>query len=206
MSYVANASAVFEKIPFLGKTTFDGISDGNMELAKRNAFSIEELMDFMDVYQRIRVIRSESLAGELYCLADLYEAHPTRLTMPYAPQTCRLNTDHVPTNMRHEAQKPVRRANYTWWGSKEIYRYRFEFTFPALVPYGWTVQLFRRVMHTHVRSDSVHPEEIIEMSKIVLGSVPRWVPNVLGHLDIDHITGTSTARSQLVPNIKPSSI
>jgi hypothetical protein len=197
LSYTPGASAVFEKVPEIGETTFDGIHD-KMRLAKRNAFSIQELTNFMDFYQRIRVVRSEALAEELCQLADLYEAHPTRLTMPLAPQTRRLNTEHVPTNMRREARKIKNRANSTWWGYKEIYRYRFAFASPALVPYDWTVQLLHRVMHKHISLDSTYPEAIVEKSKIVLGRVPQWAPEILGHSAADQDIGLVKAHNCLV--------
>jgi hypothetical protein len=174
MAQLDGAAAIFGKIPLFGKTSVSYHNDSSLTEAKRNALSIEELSKFIDLYQQLRVIRAKALAEELYRLADLYEAHPSRLTMPFAPQMPRLNKQHIPSNMRYEARKLTKRASNTWWNYKEMYRYRFIYPFPALVPYNWTIQLFCKVLQNGMLSESLYPDAIVKSCKRVVLEIPFW--------------------------------
>ena len=87
--------------------------------------------------------------------------------------------------MRREARTIVKRADTTWWGYKEIYRYRFVYPFPALVPYDWSMQLVGKIMQQHVCVGSDDWSTIAEMRKIVLNGLPSWAPGVQKHQDTD---------------------
>jgi hypothetical protein len=190
------AATIFDKIPLVGKSTTSYHEGPNLSQLKssRTALSVEELSDFIDLYQKIRVLRAEALAQELYRLADLYEAHSSRLKMPFAPQTPRLNKTHIPSNMRCEARKIVKRASTTWWNCKEIYRYRFAYPFPALVPYTWTIQLFCKVLHGGKLSESLHPDTIVKSCKSMMQRIPAWSPPCdLPHLITNDMAGLSNA-------------
>jgi hypothetical protein len=174
------AATIFDKIPLVGKSTTNYHNGPNLSQLKssRTALSVEELSDFIDLYQKMRVLRAEASAQELCRLADLYEAHSSRLRMPFAPQTPRLNKTHVPSNMRCEARKVVKRASTTWWNCKEIYRYRFAYPFPALVPYTWTIQLFCKVLHGGKLLESLPPETIEKSCKSLMQRIPAWASRV----------------------------
>lgn len=172
VSEVEGAASLFEKVQPLGQVFND---DFPYAKRKRNAISIDELKDFITFYQQLRQLRTEALVKELCRLADLYEAHPTRLKMPFAPERRRLNEKHVPTRLRIEARKMTKRVANTWWKDKEIYKYRFEFPFPALVPYSWTLQLFDKVLRSeHAVLSSVEHKEIFEKARTVSKSLPPW--------------------------------
>lgn len=194
---IPGTQAIFAKVPRLGVS--DVVLQGNhsIEEAERSAFSIQELAQFIGVYQDLRVTRAEAFAAELRGLADLYEAHPTRLKMPFAPQTHRPNHQHIPNKMRQEARIMEKRAKTTWWGYKEIFAYRFAYSFPALVVYDWTVELFRTVMQKHVCLGSKHLEAIVEKTKPVLDGIPRWAPCLSGHLQNDQSASVSGAMNPL---------
>ncbi|KAH7406775.1 hypothetical protein DE146DRAFT_630065 [Phaeosphaeria sp. MPI-PUGE-AT-0046c] len=169
--------------------------------ARRGALSVEELSQFIHVYQRLRVIRAEAYAEDLCGLANLYEVHPTRLKTPFAPQTYRFNQQHIPSAMRREAQVIVKRASTTWWLYKEIFSYRFAYPFPALVMHDWTLQLFRKVMQKHVCLGSEHLEVIVKKTQPILDGLPQWAPTLLTHLQKDQSTGVSDALNLF--DIKP---
>lgn len=199
---VDGASATFGKIPYVGSATAYPPYVKNLADAKREAMTIKELEDFVEMYQRIRVIRAEAFAGELRRLADLYEAHPTQLKMPFAPQTLRPNPKHIPDSMRREAQRMMKRATNTWWKYKEMTRYRFAFQFPAIIPYEWSVQLFRKVMQLN----PTLPKIIQETSNIVFKRQPPWSINILGPLETDEIANISKALSGSSLDPKTASI
>jgi hypothetical protein len=112
----------------------------------------DELAQFIELYQYFRLVRASVLSRELLQLADLYEAHPTRLKTLYAdeprPNKRPFNPIHVPNMLRCEARNMVRRAQTTGWNHKknEKYEYRFMAAAPALVPYEWATQLFNKVL------------------------------------------------------------
>jgi hypothetical protein len=199
------AAAIFGKIPFFGQTWTSYQNESNLTEAKRNALSLEELSKFTDLYQQLRVIRAKALAEELYRLADLYDAHSSRLKMPFAPQTLRRNKQHIPTNMRYEARKVIKRASTTWWKSKEKYPYRFAYQFPALIPYDWTIQLFRKVLQDGLLSESLYPEAVVNCKRIVQG-IPQWVPDLLRHFKTDEMVNLSKALDLVALEPKDSSM
>ncbi|KAF2678926.1 hypothetical protein K458DRAFT_394338 [Lentithecium fluviatile CBS 122367] len=139
---------------------------------------LEGLIDFMDLYWKLRRTRAEALADELYGLADLYDTHPTRLKQPFAPQKRRMNENHVPAALRHDAQGLVKKSNSTWIGNKALYASRFAYPFPALVPYDWCMQLFMKVLEKYDLSESVYPEAMVEKCKAVLEAPPGWAAAV----------------------------
>lgn len=192
-------NALYEDYPRLIEPWQDNVPGAQIIFAKakQGLLSIEELSQFIELYQRLRVVRAEAFAEELRGLANLYEAHPTRLKMPFAPQTNRLNRQHIPSAMRREARLIVKRANTTWWKYKEIFSYRFAYPFPALVIYDWTLQLFRKVMQKHVCLGSEHLQVIVDKSKPVLDSLPQWAPSLLAHLQNDQRAGASDALDHL---------
>jgi hypothetical protein len=178
MAQLDGAAVIFGKVPFFKETLTSYQTGSSLTEAKRNALSIEELSKFIDLYQQLRVIRAKGLAEELYRLANLYEAHPSRLTMPFAPQTPRLNKQHIPSNMHYETRKLTKRASTTWWSYKEMYRYRFIYPYPALVPYDWTIQLFCKVLHNGMLSESLYPGAIVKSCERVVMGIPVWVRNL----------------------------
>lgn len=93
----------FRNIPDVGKAVAS--YDSHYE-----AFTINELSSFIAAYQNLRRVRAEALATELRNLADIYEAHPDRVKMPFAPQTHRPNQAHISSQMRAEANGLIRRA------------------------------------------------------------------------------------------------
>jgi hypothetical protein len=167
---VEGVASIFDTVQLLGQ-----VPKAGLVYAKRNALSLDELKDFMVFYQQIREIRAKALAQELYRLADLYDAHPTLFKMPFAPEYRRLNEKHVPWQMRIEARKMTKRVVNSWWKDKEIYKYRFAFPFPALVPYNWTLQLFDKVLKegSAVLTSDQHKENF-EKAKVICQGLPVW--------------------------------
>jgi hypothetical protein len=164
-----------------GTTTFDKLASlTNSVQWKTSPLNINELAEFIETYQNLRLIRAQGLAKELSQLADLYDAHPTRLKEPFAPQTRRRNVNHVPANLRSEARKMVKRVAHTWWGDGEIYQSRFAHDFPALVPYDWSVHLFSQVYQKYISQQPDHPQEIVEKCRYVLEESPRWMQDLSG--------------------------
>jgi len=108
--------------------------------------SIDELITFVDLYQETRVLRAEALAAVLHRLADLYEAHPSRLKKLRAPQTPPLNKKHVAERMRHHARRLVNQAKTRHWTEREWHGYRLVHRSSALVPYDWCGQLFQLLL------------------------------------------------------------
>jgi hypothetical protein len=167
---IEGATSIFGKVQLLGQ-----VSKANLIHARQNVFSIVELRNFMTFYQQVRETRAKALAQELCRLADLYEAHPTLFKTPFAPERRRLNEKHVPSQMRIEARKMTKRAVNAWWKDKEIYKYRFAFPFPALVPYSWTLQLFDKVLKEGlVALSSDQHKEVVEKTMIICKTLPAW--------------------------------
>lgn len=166
---LACAATVFRKIPLLGE-------DQNLTTLQvvQTALSIQELHEFISLYQETRQVRAEALAAELCRLADIYEAHSGFLKQTFAPQTRRLNKQHIPTVMRNEARKLTKRMAHTWWKEGERYRYHFAFPFPGLVPYDWTLRLFDEVLQKHAAPDLPHHKGIVENAKAVHDALPTW--------------------------------
>jgi hypothetical protein len=182
-----DGAAVFDTLPFHEDVTH----------VTRSGQTVDELAEFVDVYQNLRLIRAKGLAAELYQLADLYDAHSTRLRMPFAPQTYRSNVNHVPANLRSEARNLVKRAHHTWWGDKVRYKYRFQYSFPALIPYAWSVRFVDRVLHKNASLVSVHGKAFTEKCTTVLQELPSWFPNVLEGEIPNQIAKVSNSLRQL---------
>lgn len=143
-------------------------------------FSVNELEAFIDTYQQFRLVRAEMLAVELYRLADIYETHPTRLKQPFdtriqVPNA--FNAQHVPTQMRHEARKRVRRAKNARWNSREVKPSRF--MYPPLVPYESQLQSFCDGLEDIANKQGIDgersaPVEIVEKCQAVVQNAPDW--------------------------------
>ena len=169
------AAGAFEKVPHVGEPVTD---NDHLEHATDTAFSIDELANFISTYQRLRLVRAEKLAAELRQLADIYEANPTLLKTPFAPQTPRPNLKHVPSNLRFHARKVLRRAKYGRWGDKDTVKYCFRFPFPALIPYDWTTIVFNKLWQGNT---AVIPREILDKYRVVLEEAPLWVTGMPAH-------------------------
>jgi hypothetical protein len=157
--------------------------------SKKSNLSVDELVKFINLYQQLRLIQAKALAGELLHLADLYEAHPTRLIEVYAPQPRSnkrpFNPKHVPHKLRHEARNMVRRAQTTRWNDKEEHGYRFMATTPALVPYDWATQLFNKVL-----------QEPIYMESAAKTSQPAFLTNCKVFLERDSVASLTHTFAQ----------
>jgi hypothetical protein len=154
--------------------------------------SVDEMKIFIEMYQALRVMRAESLATELNRLADLYDARPTVLKMPFAPQTPpRQNLKHVPRRMRWDAVELVRKANTSHWMSKPHCRFGFGYPFPTIVPYDWCILLFHNVFHTQKLSD----QKIVDKCKFLLQKPPKWVKWVPSSAGPDDDTSVLPARA-----------
>lgn len=127
---------------------------------EKSDLSLDELVVFLEAMKAIRLAESETLAGELNRLADMYDAHPTRLKMPFAPQTPRPNKKHVPNRLRIDARKLIKWGTSSGW-KMEPFKYRFIYNSPALVPYDWCKQLLLRI------EVSDCPEEIMTSYKLL---------------------------------------
>jgi hypothetical protein len=161
-------------------TTFSKLSSlTNSTHAVESALTIDELAEFIETYQNLRLTRAQGLAKELSRLADFYDAHPTRLKQPFAPQTPRPNVKHVPANLRSEARNIVKKVAHTWWGDKEIYQNRFAHDFPALVPYDWSVRLFSEVYQKYALQQPKYSQAMVERCSMVLNETPKWMQNLL---------------------------
>lgn len=166
------AKTVFSKIPELGCK--DAVWYSYSRLSQNPPFSIDDLVTFIDMYQQFRLLRAETLASELYRLADIYEAHPTRLKEPFdlrvrAPHP--LNTQHVPTHMRRQARKMIRKAKNGKWKCSEGSIVRF--AWPALVPYESEVELFYQGL-ANAADIQVAPAEIVDKCRAVITNAPSW--------------------------------
>jgi hypothetical protein len=138
----------------------------------KTAFSIDELANFIETYRQLRLVRADKLAAELCQLAHIYEAHPTLVKTPFAPQTLRPNEKHVPSNLRFQARKLLRRAVEGRWGDKDIGKYCFRFPFPALIQYDWTIRLFNKLWQDDT---AAAPEEMLDKYRVILEKAPLWV-------------------------------
>lgn len=112
-------------------------------------------------------------------LVIIYEAHPDRVKMPFAPQTQRSNKTHISNQMRWEAKILIRKAEFGRWKDKQTARYRFRFLFPALVPYDWTTQLFNDIWNG---KSSTFAEDMIQRCKDITKRAP------FGMLDTTSLT------------------
>jgi hypothetical protein len=77
--------------------------------------------------------------------------------------------------MRIEARKMTKRVAHTWWKDREIYKYRFAFPFPGLIPYNWTLRFFVEVLQKHVVLESPYHKEILDKARIFHERLPTWV-------------------------------
>ncbi|KAI4920385.1 uncharacterized protein J4E92_008604 [Alternaria infectoria] len=169
------ASAIFSRIPELGERDYK-----YQHHADGAVFSADKLAAFVDMYQQVRLVRAETLAAELYRLADIYEAHPTRLKQPFDPRTQapdEFNAEHIPTQMRREAQRMVKRAKTARWNSKDVKPFRFKY--PPLVPYESQVQSFHDCLEDVARNHGVdkhqlEPMEILKKGEAVVVNAPDW--------------------------------
>ncbi|KAF4308302.1 hypothetical protein GTA08_BOTSDO04277 [Botryosphaeria dothidea] len=124
------------------------------------ALPADELSTFVALHQRARRARGLAMAAELRRLAALSEAHPTRVKEPWAPQTRRVNEEHVPRQLRAEARKLER--SLPAGNKKRACSYRFVWAFPALVPYDWCLRLFTQVLEKSGMPGGVYAPEIEE--------------------------------------------
>jgi len=166
------AKAIFSKVPKLGIK--DAVCHRYAYLSKDLPFSIDDLATFIDMYQQFRLLRAETMAAELYRLADIYETYPTRLKEPFdlrvrAPDN--LNTQHVPTDIRRCARKLVRKAKNTRWKNTEGCVVRF--AWPALVPYESQVEMFQEHI-TDATDIQVAPADIMDKCYAVVANAPSW--------------------------------
>ncbi|KAF1962097.1 hypothetical protein CC80DRAFT_531078 [Byssothecium circinans] len=141
--------------------------------------SIDNLATFIDVYQDLRRMRAAALAGELRRLADLYDAHPYRLKMPFAPQSPRKNEKHVPNHMRYQADLLVKQPSSTPWIHGARAHYAFAYPFPCLVPYNCCISLFDAVLHKHDLSEPIFSPDIAGKCKFLVKEKPEWVEMVI---------------------------
>jgi hypothetical protein len=180
---------VFRKIPEIGKNV--------APVDQRTAFSVDDLSNFIDSYQCLRRTRAEGLANELRHLATIYEAHPDRVKMPFAPQTHRSNKTHISNQMRCEANILIRKAEFGRWKDKQTARHRFRFLFPALVPYDWTAQLFNDVWDG---KSSTFAEDMIERCKDITKRAPFGMLDTasLASLDVGQVLHTTLLRKPVL--------
>lgn len=170
---------VFQKVPDVGECK-DHYHWWLPQDAMRKAFSVDELGRFLGLYQQLRLNRATALSAELCKLADLYERHPNLFKTPFAPQSPRTNTKHIPDNMRFEARKILKKAKDGQWSEKETSKYRFRFPFPALVPYNWATQFFSNHCSDNIAS---LPEEILNNRQNVLRKAPTWITTLKASLE-----------------------
>jgi hypothetical protein len=105
------ATEIYEKV----KANIQPDSFGYVPSEARTCLSLDELDSFVELYLRLREIRASAVSRSLYRIADLYEANPTCLRTPFAPQTHRPNKKHIPSNMRSMARKQEIRAKHRRW-------------------------------------------------------------------------------------------
>jgi hypothetical protein len=86
------ATEIYEKV----KANIQPDSFGYVPSEARTCLSLDELDSFVELYLRLREIRASAVSRSLYRIADLYEANPTCLRTPFAPQTHRPNKKHYP--------------------------------------------------------------------------------------------------------------
>ncbi|KAH6873049.1 hypothetical protein BKA58DRAFT_159360 [Alternaria rosae] len=171
------ASQLFAKIT---PDSFHARWYGSHDYETDPTLSVNELEAFINIYQQFRLVRAETLAAELYRLADIYETHPTRLKQPFdtriqVPNA--FNAQHVPTQMRHEARKRVRRAKNARSNSREVKPFRF--TYPPLVPYESQLQSFCDGLEDIANKQGIDgersaPVEIVEKCQAVVQNAPDW--------------------------------
>jgi hypothetical protein len=129
--------------------------------------SIDELDFVVTTYLEAFTNRAKSLANELQRLALLYEAHPQLLKQPFAPQTSRPNTKHVPEQLRHRARK-LEAGSLVWLEHDKCPSF-FRDDFPGLVPYNWTLQLFVAM----VEQGNI---EIDQKCQFIMDGMARYYP------------------------------
>ena len=86
-------------------------------------------------------------SSELSRMKELYDAHPTFLKKPLAPQSPRKNQVHILKALERDAKHALTRR-FCLWHCDEPRRasdtgwYRFRSQLPVLVPYDWCMSLF----------------------------------------------------------------
>jgi len=160
------ASAIFSRIPELGERDYK-----YQHHADGAVFSADKLAAFVDMYQQVRLVRAETLAAELHRLADIYEAHPTRLKQPFDPRNKapdEFNAQHIPTQMRREARRMIKRSKTARWNSRDVKPFRFKY--PPLVPYESQIQYF----YDGLDGAPSAPVEIVEKCQAIMENAPDW--------------------------------
>ncbi|GME37787.1 hypothetical protein GTA08_BOTSDO04277 [Neofusicoccum parvum] len=149
------------------------------------AVKVEDVARFVELHHRACEARAVALARQLRRLAELYERHPTRVKQPFAPQTRRVNEEHVPRKMRTDARKLEQWHPLIFW--RRPSRYRFIQAFPNLVPYDWCLRLFVRVLDEHPlpreREKTVYPSNLVATIQEAIGGLPYFYDRSGGTMD-----------------------
>jgi hypothetical protein len=152
-SEIPEAEKIFQNVPYLGQPDKHHDTEELTTYIKEQfdandpAFTVDELASFVSIYQQIRLKRAQAIAQDLYRLADLYEAYPRLLKTPLDPRPHApsvINTTHIPSRMRQQAQRTLNLAKNTHW--LRGIEYPQSCTCAPLVPHTWCVELFNAVV------------------------------------------------------------
>lgn len=109
--------------------------------------TMEGALSMAPVIHRSLVSLRAAQNSELLRMKDLYNAHPTLLKKPLAPQSPRKNHRHILQNLKRDAKHALARPFCLCDGqetrpSVHAGWYRFRNQLPLMVPYDWCMSLF----------------------------------------------------------------
>jgi hypothetical protein len=142
----------------------------DLQAHKWTARAAEAFLPIMGQAYRSMV---EDNSAELNRLAAIYEAFPTELRTPKAPQTPRANALQIPLSFRLDAARvvvqPIRspdRLVKPQFGKTTGEHYQFRRPHPVLIPYDWCFRLFNSVVGSHPvpqdgKPGGVYPEHLV---------------------------------------------
>lgn len=162
-------------------------------------FSVDDFARYIELDHTLRQAVAGHVANDLNRLASLYEAHPTRLKTPFAPQTRRFNDRHVPFVLRRKAKAVERKArNASWIRARTQYHLQSRFSFPDLVPYDWCLRLFALVLQDVDLSSSAYPAEMVDKCMMVFEEAPSWAIGTTANANTRAQVIAETAENKLV--------
>jgi NAD(P)-dependent dehydrogenase (short-subunit alcohol dehydrogenase family) len=127
------------------------------DLSNRNIWTVDAAQRFLPFLAQANKLLKESYSAELLSMAALYEQFPTKLKLPFAPQTPPRNTTHVLEALQKDSKrvltKPVRTFLKVRIRSGSVFKktgtFRFRYPDAPLIPYDWCFLLFALVLRRY---------------------------------------------------------
>lgn len=157
--------------------------------AVRAAWNLEQVIALLPYLDQAGRMLREAQAAELRSMTATFDRYPDLVkTPPMAPDTPRANKKHIADALRRDASRVMSKPfRHTYWNSDERhYRkepivrretlpttpehqgprrmgwYRFRHPHPTLVPYDWSLRLFKWAIDTHpIQEGGRYPSDLI---------------------------------------------